>query len=476
VLAAVTLPLLSVGGWVGICLIDRLRASWEVQEVVAEIDRDDPDWTFEEILARRQSVPDEKNGVLRLASVHAMIPKEEPVVFWHVEPDDPEFPEQERRRQQDEESQQIRWSIDGLEPWTAYDSRQLDYLRSRHQKTEAAFREALKLADYPQGRYKVNWPPDSSTETFESAEAGGGVVVLLADGALLRAHENDPRGACRCVRAMLHIGHYAGDEPSSTLYLYREFQLRTAVSSLERVLGQGRPDVEDLLGLQRLLEGADRDEPASLRIALRGERAWNHWEFQAYDRGKHGARRPVPWWDREPSLDEYLWETPRTRHGHAVYLRLMTEWINQCGGPSDRLAKLEQKHDQALSADKRATRVAKLLSIGPSACRAGFQLRAYLRCAYVLAAAERYHREKGAWPLSLETLIPHYLKQVPADPYDGMPLRYKHLADGLVVYSVGPDLTDNGGRLNRQNPTAPGADLGFQLWDADKRGRAAPAK
>jgi len=58
---------------------------------------------------------------------------------------------------------------------------------------------------------------------------------------------------------------------------------------------------------------------------------------------------------------------------------------------------------------------------------------------------------------------------VPADLYDGMPLRLRRLEDGLVIYSVGPDGQDNGGHLDRKSPTNPGTDLGFRLWDVAKR-------
>jgi hypothetical protein len=63
---------------------------------------------------------------------------------------------------------------------------------------------------------------------------------------------------------------------------------------------------------------------------------------------------------------------------------------------------------------------------------------------------------------------------VPTDLYDGQPLRLRRLDDGLVIYSVGPDGKDDGGKLDRQNPVGPGMDLGFQLWDVAKR-RQPPA-
>jgi len=35
---------------------------------------------------------------------------------------------------------------------------------------------------------------------------------------------------------------------------------------------------------------------------------------------------------------------------------------------------------------------------------------------------------------------------MPLDPFDGAPLRYKPLAKGYVVYSIGPDGHDDGGK------------------------------
>ena len=103
-------------------------------------------------------------------------------------------------------------------------------------------------------------------------------------------------------------------------------------------------------------------------------------------------------------------------------------------------------------------------------------VQARLRTASAALAAERYCQEKGSWPDTLDTLVPTYLKQVPADPYEGKPLRLRRTDDGIIVYSIGPDRADNGGTLDRENPVAPGTDLGFQLWNADRRGRPSAPK
>ena len=88
-------------------------------------------------------------------------------------------------------------------------------------------------------------------------------------------------------------------------------------------------------------------------------------------------------------------------------------------------------------------------------------------------AAERYRLAHDRWPESLDVLVKTgFLDAVPMDPYDGKPVKIKRTADGLIVYSVGPDKIDNEGFINRDNPLAPGADLGFRLWDVSRRRQA----
>src|SRR5262249_27742509 len=85
--------------------------------------------------------------------------------------------------------------------------------------------------------------------------------------------------------------------------------------------------------------------------------------------------------------------------------------------------------------------------------------RAELRCAAAALAAERYRLAEKRWPDSLDVLVPRYLAAVPADPFDGRPLRCRRLPDGFVVYSIGPDGTDDGGKVDRKRSKAPGLDV-----------------
>jgi hypothetical protein len=63
-------------------------------------------------------------------------------------------------------------------------------------------------------------------------------------------------------------------------------------------------------------------------------------------------------------------------------------------------------------------------------------------------ALRRYRLQNGSFPSRLETLVPEYASNIPTDPYDalGRALRYVPTSDGYLLYSVGFDGDDDGGR------------------------------
>jgi hypothetical protein len=71
---------------------------------------------------------------------------------------------------------------------------------------------------------------------------------------------------------------------------------------------------------------------------------------------------------------------------------------------------------------------------------------ALVRTASAALAVERFRRaHTNALPASLQQLAPACCKDVPADPFDGKPLRYKTRGASFAVYSVGADGQDDGG-------------------------------
>jgi hypothetical protein len=63
-----------------------------------------------------------------------------------------------------------------------------------------------------------------------------------------------------------------------------------------------------------------------------------------------------------------------------------------------------------------------------------------------LIALHLYRNDQGRWPASLTELLPDYLAAVPIDRFDGKPLRYRVDGDHLLLYSVGINREDDGGK------------------------------
>jgi hypothetical protein len=66
-------------------------------------------------------------------------------------------------------------------------------------------------------------------------------------------------------------------------------------------------------------------------------------------------------------------------------------------------------------------------------------------------AARQYQQKHGELPASLAALVPEFLPAVPADPFDGKPLRMVAEGQGLKLYSIGRDQKDDGGSDPQQS-------------------------
>lgn len=62
-------------------------------------------------------------------------------------------------------------------------------------------------------------------------------------------------------------------------------------------------------------------------------------------------------------------------------------------------------------------------------------------------ALRAYRLERGAYPENLQALVPNYVGAIPADPFGGGErLRYKKQGDSYILWSIGPDKRDDGGK------------------------------
>jgi hypothetical protein len=448
VLLGLALLLAAVVG--GYLVLDYTRER-DLNEAVAEADRLDPGWRFDDLEAARADVPAAENGAALVLAAAAKMPG-----AWPAPPAAGGLGLDER--------------LADLAPSERPDDADLKLLRTELGRVAGALDVARDLADHPRGRHTVAWSGDLISTSMVHAQQVREVAVMLALDARLRALDGDPEGALRSCRAALNAGRSLGDEPLPISQVIRVSCAIQALRALEVVLAQGSASPKSLEELQRAL-AEEAEEPLQL-TAARGERVFFYYSLAGFrsgrvNRANYGLRSSF----LGPTGDNII-DGTRARACQAAYLHYDNELVEIAKLPA------EEQQERLKALKPPAQRLPLLLDAlsrgndGPSWSQAFHRAKAELRCAAVALAAERYRVAKGQWPEKLDVLVPDYLPAVPADPFDGKPLRLRRTEDGIMVYSVGSDGADNGGNLDRKDGKAPGTDLGFRLWDAARRGSA----
>jgi hypothetical protein len=437
---------LAVLGWFGYrWLVD----DWALREVIAEADRVDPGWRLAELDAKRSEVPDEQNGAVQVMAAAQLIPVRWPQNNFPG----PSFAE----------------VIQRLPPETPLDQTRLDSMRAAMGQVTEALGPALRLAKYPTGRHSITWSRDGIGTLLPHAQSARNVAELLTMHALLRAHDGDVDGALAACRACLNAGRSLGDEPAGISQLVRLGCRGLALHALERTLAQGEPSESTLSSLQQLLED-EADQPVLL-IMARADRAIIHQALEAIKSGefdRRGFALTNPFGLPDQALN---WvDAGKARSCQAALLRFGTRIVEIAKLPPDeqleRLQQLTEPDVDKPSIFRIFGEWGWLKSLGTY-----WNSQALLKCGITALAAERFRQAKGRWPEKLQELVPDYLRAVPADPFDGKELRFRQLADGIVIYTLGPDGRDNGGTLSRLHLPPPETDIGFRLWNPAQRRR-----
>jgi hypothetical protein len=77
---------------------------------------------------------------------------------------------------------------------------------------------------------------------------------------------------------------------------------------------------------------------------------------------------------------------------------------------------------------------------------AGARIQTERDLALLALALGGYHADRGVYPTSLTELSPSFVKVIPKDRFTGGELRYAIATNGYLLYSVGPNGEDDGGR------------------------------
>jgi hypothetical protein len=448
--------LVVVLGLVAVGLVQEWRgvrnAGTELERMTRTLDEEDPGWRLEDLNVDRPTFGEGENSAVLVAAVAGRVPGN-----W---PPQEVFPPE------------------GTPVNQRLDAARLARLVKELQSLEGLRVEALRLAELPRGRHRLSINVASPFHTrLVDQQQSRRVGHLLNLDAVERAHRGDLASALRACRAGINAGRSLGDEPLIISQLIRFALVLQAADAVERCLALGEAPERELAELQRLL--ADEEKHEGTYHALRGERAALHQIMQNLadgslrldDLGPDGIppelrirERIAGWTVRD-----------QARRENVLMLRLANRAVEITRLPETEQAKAERALDREVRQGVvQAPFVRFLFPALLKVSEAGHRKRALMRCLVVLLAVERYRLKHGTWPDKLEALKPDFLAAVPLDPFDGKPVRYLHHAGGVIVYTVGMDGRDDGGKVDRDRSFTRGTDLGYRLWDV--AGRNQPGK
>jgi len=323
------------------------------------------------------------------------------------------------------------------------------------------------------------WPQDNpplldryNGEKLASLRSG---AELLRVDAQLAALKGDAERAAADVSAMLQMAEHAFQQPT----LVADLVAVALVTRATNLIGSLLKDWPELFSEEALIALSHRFAAAGggrLRVELADVRArFEDLVQRLYTDDGHGNGHPVPEFlelVQRITGDSWLKRSVAERRD---LLRLLAMPVlsaviadrRDLSKKYDALMTLaeaevvlplwergESRADQALKeAVARSIERYRYLPIAvffPSLSRAGILAETATQrrdAALAAAALELYRRDHGDWPASLRELTPQYLPAVPLDRYDGKSIKYRLVNGQPVLYSIGVDRDDDGGRV-----------------------------
>jgi hypothetical protein len=431
------------GGWAV------YQSGRKLRDAMAEAAHDDPHWEMNDLCERRATLHDADNSAVALQAGHRLVgnnkytPQQQ--ALDDAIDDLPRYPAARANEQQNE-------ALTGLlKPYAA------------------AIVEYRKVKDMPNGRHPLTISPDVVSTLLPHAQHARGAARALRLDAFQRMEAGDAVGSADSIIAGFNAGRSIGDEPFLISGLVRIACDSIAIIACERFLAQVDADDATLARLQAIIELELRD-PIFLN-SIRGERGFG-FAFLQYlkeNPSKGSSLRLTTGPGSGMTTEEWLVYVPgMVARSQADILKHMNEAVRIARRPYEEYQGAYEAWDKK---SKDLSFLARQFAPGVlGVYRAALRHQAQLRCMQVAFAAERYRLQNEKWPEKLDDLVTAKLiAAVPLDPFEAKPLRWKVVDDGRVIYSVGQDRTDNGGNIDHELMNKDGSDIGFRLYDPDKR-------
>jgi hypothetical protein len=310
-------------------------------------------------------------------------------------------------------------------------------------------------ATVAESRYPLDFSAVPGGVLMPHLSGVGDSCRLLCLEAIVRAEDQDADGTAKAVETIVHVAQSLEKEPTVVSCLVRMVNANAGVVALERALNRVRFTEGQLARLQEAFQDLRPDE--GLRRGLAGNRCMLLPVFekpQILDRQVFDSLPPVP------LLEAYSALGLSAREG-IIFLDYMDECLRIAQLPAfEQPAAIEAAETGLRHRKGILLRQARYM---PELIRRVTQEGVWSGLAVTALAVERYRLARGGLPQALDQLVPDYLAAVPQDPFDGTPLRYQRTDRGFLVYSVGEDGKDDGGKERGAEGQGESYDLLFRV-------------
>ncbi len=283
-------------------------------------------------------------------------------------------------------------------------------------------------------------------------------AFLLKLEAVLHAENDKPEQAVDSITSAFGLARSLSKEPVLVSQLVRIACQALAVSTLEHTINRTEFTDEQLIDLSQSLVNVGN--PSAMIRAFAGERCMGV-SILKMPAAKIPSMLSIA--SNRPHLLGALVISLYRFAGLAdmdaiIYLDLMNDYMKAIQLPPQQRQEAADAVDTKFDETSRIHMLVHVIMPALSRCTTiDLRTAATLRTARAGLAIQRYRLAAGKLPDNLAELIPTYLDAVPKDPFDGKELRYKKLETGFVVYSIGEDGNDDGGKEKPRKRTSPPA-------------------
>ena len=290
-------------------------------------------------------------------------------------------------------------------------------------------------------RYPVDFSQGFNALMPHLSDIRKGAQMLLLE-VVLHAENAEPQLAVDSVTAIVGIARSLEKEPMLISQLVRIACQALGASTIERLINRAELGDKQLMQIERSLINTEKSD--GMIRAFAGERCIVGsllQDFSSQDISMYGGPSVAT-----PLMSFY--KIAGLADADALlYIDFMTKYMEAM-----QLAPHYRKEaSKAIEADfDKISKIHILLHIiRPAFSRCvevDLKCLANIQAARVGIAVERYRLATGNLPETLSDLLPSYIDTIAKDPFDGEQLRYKKRDFGFVVYSVGEDGHDDGGK------------------------------